>query len=94
MIGSTDDGKLSSGIELTAPIARFTKVTASEDNISLFSNGSLIGFFSPKYILNSPDETKANPMYALLSPPRRINPEVKITFRAVSTASQYQQREW
>ena len=93
MIGPTDDEKASSGIVLTAPIARFTKVTASEDSISLFSNGSLTGFFSPKYILYSPDETKANPMYSLLSPPIRINPEVKMTFRNVSIASQYQQRE-
>ena len=47
-IGSTDDSKRSLGIELTAPIARFTKVTASEDSISLFSNGSFIGLFHAK----------------------------------------------
>ena len=61
-IGSTDDEKPSSGIVLTAPIARFTKVTASEESISLFSNGSVIGEFSAKYIPYKPEKTKANPM--------------------------------
>ena len=61
-IGSTDAEKPSLGIVLTAPIARFTNVTASEDSIRLFSNRSFMGFFSPKYIPYNPDKSNASAM--------------------------------
>lgn len=86
---SADCGTTSAGILLTALIMRLTNVTAKATTIKEFSEASSIGFLLASSILEKPDRMQASAMFALLSPLIRIMLDVRITFRAISTNSQY-----
>lgn len=58
---SNVDGKPSAGILLTVPIPRLTNVTASEDTIEVFSEGSTIGLLNEKNIPCKPEMRQAAP---------------------------------
>ena len=78
------DDTFSAGILLTAPIPRFTIVTASEVDMSLFSKGSCMGLIQQKSTAYIPAITQAKPMKDLLSWLTRMRPDVRMNLRDIS----------